>query len=114
MIPKSRTIRRSPYLNTLLDSARKLDELIGAQSLARRSNVKSDKAYTKTYTPPKTLTLSLIPFFAKNLFTKFMKVFKKTMQTWDQEQFEPRERLLKAKTPEISFGKLHIECYHFY
>ena len=76
------------------------DELVGA-----KSNTSSDKALTSSEAP----TLPLIPLPAKDLFTKFMKMFIETTQT----QTELQERLLKAKTPETYWGKSHMECYHF-
>ena len=33
--------------------------------------------------------------------------------TQAQARAEPRKRLLKARTPEIYWGKSHMDCYHF-
>ena len=87
----------SPCINTPADPTEELNELT-SQSLARRSNVGSDEAPTKALTLPETPTLPLVPPLAKDLFTKFMKVFMKTTQA--QTLAEPQERPLKAKTPE--------------
>ena len=37
----------------------------------------------------------------------------KTTQAQTQALVEPRERPLKARTPETYWGKSHMECYHF-
>ena len=42
-----------------------------------------------------------------------MKVFMETTQAQAQALAEPRERPLKARTPETYWGKSHMECYHF-
>ena len=39
-----------------------------------------------------------------------MKVF---METTQAQATEPRERPLKARTPETYSGKSHMDCYHF-
>ena len=35
------------------------------------------------------------------------------METTQAQATEPRERPLKARTPETYSGKSHIDCYHF-
>ena len=80
------------YVNILADFAEELDELAGAQDSAKRSNIKSNEAFT----PPKAPNLPFVPP-AKDLFTRFMKVFMEMTQA----QTEPQERFLKARTPEI-------------
>ena len=70
MAPRSRANYRNPHVTTLVDYARELDELAGAQSLAKRSNFENDEAPT----PPKAITPPLV-LPIKDLFTKFMKVF---------------------------------------
>ena len=110
MAPRSRITRRSPRVNTLVDPAGELNELAGAQGPVRGSNAGSDEAPT----PPEASTPPLVTFTSEDLFTKFMKVFMKTTQTQVQALAEPRERPLKAKTPETYWGKSHMECYHFY
>ena len=66
MTPGSYTTWRSPRVNFLANIPGKQNELAGALS-----NAASDK----TPTPPKASTSSLVPPLAKNLFTKFMKMF---------------------------------------
>ena len=107
MAPRSRTICRSPCVNTLVDPAWELNKLAGAQSSARRFNAGSDEAPT----PPEAFTPPLVHFTFENFFTKFMKVFMETTQARDQ--LEPRECSLKAKTLETYYGKSYINCYHF-
>ena len=97
--------RQSPCVNTPVDPAGELDEVAG-QGPARRSNVGSDEAPT----PPEVSTSPPAPT-SEDLFTKFMKMFMETTQV--REQLEPRERPLKARTPETYFGKSHMDCYHF-
>ena len=74
MVPGSCTCR-SPRVNTRIDPAGELDELAGAQGLARGSNLGSDEAPTllEAITPP------LVPP-TEDLFTKFMKVFMEMTQ----------------------------------
>ena len=107
MAPGSRA-RRSPCVNTPVNPVGELDELAG-QDPARGSNVGSNEAPT----PPKASTPPLVPPTSEDLFTKFMKVFMETTQAQAQVLAEPRERPLKARTPETYWGKSHMECYHF-
>ena len=113
MAPRSRTTRRSPRVNTSVDPAEELDELADAQGPARRSNAGSDEASTEAPTPLEVSTPPLVPPTFENLFTKFMKVFMETMQTQAQALAEPRERPLKARTPETYSGKSYMDCYYF-
>ena len=46
------------------------------------------------------------------LFEKFMKTDLETNQGSKQPPAE-RKQLLKAKVPEVYYGKSHIDCYHF-
>ena len=103
--------RRNPRVNTPVDPAGELDKHAGAQGLARRSHAGSDEAPTEAPTPPEAPTLPLVPLSTKDLFMKFMKVFMETTQA--QALAEPRERPLKARTPETYWSKSHIEGYHF-
>ena len=91
MAPGSRTTRRSPRVNLLADIPKEQDELAGTP---RRSDAGSDEAPT----PPKAPTPPFVPLPAEDLFTEFMKVFMETTQA--QALAEPRERPLKARTPE--------------
>ena len=99
MALRSYTIWQSLYVNFLANTPKEQDELAGA-----RSNADSDEAPTplKASTPP------LVPPSTKDLFTKFMKVFIETTQV--QALTELQERLLKARTLEIYWGKFHIKC----
>ena len=107
MAPGSRA-RRSPCANTPVDPAGELDELVDAQGPARRSNDGSDEGPT----PPEVSTPPPAPT-SEDLFTKFMKVFMETTQAQAQALAEPRERPLKARTPETYSGKSHMNWYHF-
>ena len=111
MAPRSRIIHRSPRVNTSVDPAGELNKLADAQGPARRSNAGSNEAPTKAFTPPEASTLPLVLPTSEDLFTKFIKMFMETTQA--REQLEPRERPLKARTPETYFGKSHMDCYHF-
>ena len=102
---------RSSCVNIPANPAGKLDELAGAQGLARGSNAKSNKAPTKASTLPKAFTPPLISPPTEDLFNRFIKVFMETTQA--QALAEPRERSLKARTPKTYFGKSYIDCYHF-
>ena len=98
----------------MAEFTREQNELAGPQGLAKRSDASSNKALT----PPEASTLPkapISPFFlsTKDLFTKFMKAFVESTQAWDQEQSEPRERPLKARSPQTYSGKSHKDCYHF-
>ena len=108
MAPGSRTTCRSPRVHTPVDPVRELDELAG-QDPARRSNVGNNEALIL----PEDSTPSLVPPTSKDLFTKFMKVFIETTQTQAQALVEPRERPLKARTPETYSKKSYMDCYHF-
>ena len=70
MASGSRTTQQIPCVNLSVNSTEQ-DELADAQSPGRRSNASSNKAPTLLEAP----TLPLIPPPAKDLFTKFMKVF---------------------------------------
>ena len=104
MAPGSCTTRRSPRVNPPANIPEEQNELAGAPG---RSDVGSNKAPT----PPEASTPTLVPSPTEDLFTKFMKVFMETIQA--QVLAEPRERPLKAKTPETYWSKSHMECYHF-
>ena len=106
MAPGSLTTRRSPCINPPASIPGEQDELAGAPG---RSNAGSDEAPA----PPEASTPPLAPPTSKDLFTKFMKVFIETTQAQAQALAEPRERPLKARTPETYSGKSHIDCYHF-
>ena len=106
MAPRSRTTQRSPRVNPPADIPREQNKLAGAPG-------KSDANSNKAPTLPEASTLPFVPPTSKNLFTKFMKVFMETTQAQAQALAEPRERPLKARTPETYSGKSHMDCYHF-
>ena len=103
MATRSRTTHRSPFVNPSDNIPEEEDELASA-----RSDAGSDNAHT----PPEAPTLPLIPPPAKDLFTKFMKVFIEATQA--QALAEPRECPLKARTPKTYWDKSYMECYYFY
>ena len=82
MAPGSCTCR-SPYVNTLANPARELNELAG-QGPARQSNTKSDEALIKASISLEAPTPPLIPPISEDLSTKFIKMFMKTTQAKDQ------------------------------
>ena len=108
MTPVSRTTYWSFCVNILVDPARKLDELTGAQGLARKSNVGS----SEDPIPAEAITLSLIPP-PKDFFTKFIKVLMEITQAQAQILAKPRKHPLKARTLKTYSEKSHIDCYHF-
>ena len=88
MAPGFCTTRRSSCVNTLVDPAGELDELVG-QGPAKRSNAGSNESPTEALTPLEASTLPLVPPTSKDLFTKFMKVFMETTQAQAQALAEP-------------------------
>ena len=85
MAPISRTTRQSPCVNPLANIPGEQDELAGA---TEKTNAGSNEASTSPLVLPP----------AKDLFTKFMKVFIETTQA--QALAELQECPLKARTPE--------------
>ena len=104
MAPASRTTRQSPRVNPPANISGNQDELASAP---RGSDASSNEAPILSEAP----TWPLVSLPAKDLFTKFMKVFMETTQV--QTLAEPWERPLKARTPETYWGKSHMECYNF-
>ena len=94
--------------NPPTNPTREQDELASPQGLAGRSDASSNEAFT----PIEASTPLFIPP-TKDLFTKFMKAFVESTQIWEREQAEPREQLLKVRSPETYSRKSHIDCYHF-
>ena len=74
MAPGSCTYR-NPRVNPPANLAGEQDKLTGAQGLAKKSNVRSNKAPTKALISLESLTSPFVPLPAKNIFTRFMKVF---------------------------------------
>ena len=52
------------------------------------------------------------PVASEELFKKFMKAYLETNQGPRQPP-EERKQTLKAKVPEVYYGKSHMDCYHF-
>ena len=52
------------------------------------------------------------PPSSNELFKQFMRAYLESNQGLKQPPTE-RERSLKAKVPEVYYGKLHMDCYHF-
>ena len=98
-------------VNTPVDSVGELDELAGTQDPARRSNNGSNKIPTKALIPLEAPIPPFVPPSTEDLFTRFMKVFKKTTQA--QTLAELRKCPLKDGTMETYYGKSHMDCYHF-
>ena len=113
MAPGSCSTCQSFCVNILANSIEKLDKLACTQGPARRSHVGSNKAFIKAYTSFEASTPPFVPLPAKNLFTKFIKVFIETTQAQNQEQLESQKQLLKVKTPETYSKKIYIDCYYF-
>ena len=107
MAPGSRA-QQSPYNNLSANSIEKQNELVSTQSLAKRLNANSNKALIL----PEALILPLISP-TKDFFIKLMKAFVESTQAWDQEQIEPQEQLLKARSLEIYSEKSYLDWYHF-
>ena len=104
MTPGSYTNQRNSCVHSLVNLTEQ-NELTGAQGLAERSDAGSNKVFIplEASTPP------FILFPAKDLFTKFMKMFIKMTQV----QAEPQKRPLKARTLKTNWGKSYMKCYHF-
>ena len=93
MAPRSCITQRSHCINPPANLTREKDELASAQSPVERSDASNNKAFILS----KALTPLLVLPPAKNLFTKFIKVFIETTQA--QILAEPQKHLQKTKTP---------------
>ena len=74
MALRSHTTQRSSCVNPLSDPTREQNKLTDTQNQARRSDAGNNKAFTLCKAP----TPTLVSPPAKDLFTKFMKVFVET------------------------------------
>ena len=91
--------RQSPCINTSADPTGAQNKLAG-HGPVQKFNAGSNKVSTNTLTPLEASTSPLVPFSTEDLFIKFMKVFMETTQAQPQALAKPRERLLKARSPE--------------
>ena len=76
---------RNPLVNLPTNPIGEQNKLADAQDLASKSNAERDETSTEAFTLLGAPISSLVLLSAKNLFTKFMKMFIKTTQAWDQE-----------------------------
>ena len=82
--------------------------LLGA--LTKGSNTStSSPAVSRAPTPIPSST----PLSINELFQQFMKAYLESNQGPSQPP-EERKRPFKAKVPDVYYGKLHMDCYHFY
>ena len=79
MAPES-CARRSSCINTLVNPARELDELAGAEAPAKKSNAGSNEALTEAPTSPEASTPPIVLPTSEDLFIKFMKMIMETTQ----------------------------------
>ena len=95
--------------------------LDGKDELARgslRASIKSNN--TPTFSPAVfwaatlalALALALAPPSTNELFKQFMKTYLEFNQELSQPSIECKQSL-KAKIPNVYYGKLHIDCYYF-
>ena len=120
MAPGGSCPRRSPRRNPPpIDSVE--DKLARNPSSVRGPNSGStSSALSRNPTPGPDLVPALIlvlipaptpaPVASDELFKKFMKAYLETNQGPKQPE---REQNLKAKVPEVYYGKSHMDCYHF-
>ena len=91
------------------------DKLTGGplRALTKGSNISTlSPAISQASTPAPTLALTPAPLSTNELFKQFMKAYLDSNQRLSQPPAE-RKRPLKAKVPDIYYGKLHIDWYHF-
>ena len=88
---------------------------------AFRSNSKSDELRApekcisaSSYASAPVLAESILAFkYSKVDLMRILKIFSKSKDQKPKAKV-PRKRPLKAKVPDVYFGKLHMDCYHFY
>ena len=107
MAPRFHTTQQSFCVNLPANLIGEQDKLTGVQGPAKRFNIGSNKAPTLFEAPIPPLVLSP----AKDIFTKFIKVFIETMQA--QALAKLQKYSLKSRAPEAYWGKSSMECYHF-
>ena len=119
MAPGGSRLRHSPRRNLPMDPVE--DEL--TRDPGPVGDLHSDStspAPSHNPTPGPELVPALIPapvpaptpLFSDELFRQFMRVYLESNQGPRQPPVE-RERFLKAKVPEVYYGKSQMDCYHF-
>ena len=83
------------------------DELVGGLT-----GVPTKGSNTPTHSPAVSWAPTPAPPSTDELFKRFMKAYLESNQGPSQLP-EERERPLKAKVPDVYYGKLHMDCYHF-
>ena len=96
--------RRSPRRNLPLGGE---DELVGGPPGAPTKG-----SHTSTHFPAVSWASTLAPPSTNELFKQFMKAYLESNQGPSQP-LEERKRPLKTKVPDVYYGKLHMDCYHF-
>ena len=96
--------RRSPRRNPPPGGE---DELAGGPPGAP-----TEGSNTPTHSPAVSRAPTPAPPSTDELFKRFMKAYLESNQRPSQPP-EERERPLKAKVPDVYYGKLHMDCYHF-
>ena len=69
-------------------------------------------SHTPTHSPTISRALTLAPLSTNKLFKRFMKGYLESHQGPSQPLKE-HKRPLKAKMPDVYYGKSHMDCYHF-
>ena len=69
-------------------------------------------ALIPTPVPAPVPTLTPVLSSSDELFRQFMKAYLKSNQD-PRQPLAKRKQLFKAKVPQVYYGKLHIDCYHF-
>ena len=72
----------------------------------------TEGSHTPTHSPAVSRAPTPAPPSNDELFKRFMKAYLESNQGPNQPP-EERERPLKAKVPDVYYGKSHMDCYHF-
>ena len=85
----------------------------GEDELARGPpGAPTEDSNTPTHFPAVSRAPTPAPPSINELFKRFMKAYLEFNQGPSQPP-EERERPFKAKVPDVYYGKLHMDCYHF-
>ena len=95
---------RSPRRNPPLGGE---DELTGGPPGAPTKS-----SHTPTHSPTVSWAPTPALLSTDKLFKQFMRAYLESNQGPSQP-LEEREQPLKAKIPDVYYGKLHMDCYHF-